>query len=249
MPFYVDPGGGAVSTEMLNSGISSRQASSYLRRQANPHLVMSELQVSSGLSRSAAADYLSPRAVQGPIQRMAGPRLGTRLGSAWSTWKGTGWHKAGMEFAKWDLGFGAAKKAGLLRFLGPMFLGVSAYQGYQEGGIVGAGAAVGKHLAASYVIGAALSMAKLPLLGAAGVGLMGLGLFKLGGGNVMQMAARPWVREHMKRHQKLEMGTPVVDNYGTVSTMRQRSLAAIQNSHINGRTALGSEAALLYTPY
>jgi len=44
----------------------------------------------------------------------------------------------------------------------------------------------------------------------------------------------------------MEMGAPISDQYGTISTLRQRSLAAIQNSHVNGRMALGNEAALLH---
>jgi hypothetical protein len=44
----------------------------------------------------------------------------------------------------------------------------------------------------------------------------------------------------------MEMGAPIADQYGTISTLRQRSLAAIQNSHVNGRMALGNEAALLH---
>jgi len=45
----------------------------------------------------------------------------------------------------------------------------------------------------------------------------------------------------------LEMGSPILDQFGTVSTLRQRSLAAIQNSKVNGRMALGQEAALLHS--
>ena len=47
----------------------------------------------------------------------------------------------------------------------------------------------------------------------------------------------------------LEMGSPVMDQFGTISTLRQRSLSAIQNSHVNGRMALGNEAALLHRSF
>jgi hypothetical protein len=61
--------------------------------------------------------------------------------------------------------------------------------------------------------------------------------------------ARPWVHEYMKKHARLEMATPLIDQFGTVATMRQRSLQAINNSKINGRTALGAEGLLTYSPY
>jgi len=43
-----------------------------------------------------------------------------------------------------------------------------------------------------------------------------------------------------------EMGGNLVDPYGMNSTMRQRSLQALHNSHINGRMAIGNEAVLLH---
>ena len=50
----------------------------------------------------------------------------------------------------------------------------------------------------------------------------------------------------LRQIKSLEMGSPIVDQYGSISTLRQRSLAALQNSHVNGRMALGNEAALLH---
>ena len=53
----------------------------------------------------------------------------------------------------------------------------------------------------------------------------------------------------LKQVRSLELGAPVLDQFGTIATLRQRSLSAIQNSHVNGRMALGSEAALLHSTF
>jgi len=50
----------------------------------------------------------------------------------------------------------------------------------------------------------------------------------------------------LRQIEALDMGRPITDQFGTISTLRQRSLSALQNSHVNGRMALGNEAALLH---
>jgi hypothetical protein len=52
-----------------------------------------------------------------------------------------------------------------------------------------------------------------------------------------------------KQIGSLELGAPIQDPFGTISTLRQRSLSAIQNTHVNGRMALGNEAALLHSNF
>jgi len=52
-----------------------------------------------------------------------------------------------------------------------------------------------------------------------------------------------------KQVRGLELGAPIQDAFGTISTLRQRSLQAIQNTHVNGRMAFGNEAALLHSSY
>lgn len=51
-------------------------------------------------------------------------------------------------------------------------------------------------------------------------------------------------REHYRQNRRLEMGTPVQDNWGTIQTMRQHSLHRLSRtrSAVLGRT-LGNEAA------
>ena len=52
-----------------------------------------------------------------------------------------------------------------------------------------------------------------------------------------------------KQVRGLELGGPIQDQFGTISTLRQRSLMALQNTHVNGRMAFGQEAALLHSTF
>jgi hypothetical protein len=165
-----------------------------------------------------------------------------------------------VNWLKYDLGVhkdlqgkGFGKFLG--RWTGRAFLGASAYMGWREGGLVGAAGAVMEHGAITYAMGAGfkalgLSTAALDLalpltVAAAGIGL---DIHAAMGGRTEDLT-NLWVNRYMKKHATLELSTPVVDNFGVAATMRQRSLAAIQNSRLNGRTALGNEAALTYKPY
>lgn len=199
-------------------------------------------------------------------------RGGTRALRAWSN---TAAHAKGVEFLKYDLGIHPELKgpsawsigkdlysgnklapgsAGKLfgRTLGRAFLGYSIYSGYQEGGVLGAVKGGVEHLMMTYAMGAAWG-AVAPFAGSVAAGVIGgsaiaAGVYFGAGGSIAPFV-RPWVKQHQRNFSNLELGTPVVDNFGTVSTMRQRSLAAIQNSKLGGRAALGNEGALLYTPY
>ena len=175
-------------------------------------------------------------------------------------------HQQGIEWMKWNVGLGklpagigtVGKVIG--RGLGPVFTLWDAYQGYKEGGITGAAMNVGKNFAYTYAMGYAASLAGSVGATALGVATVGLGLGAAGVvgyagmtgqsvANVLSPLARPWVHDYAKRFRNLEMGAPVADPFGTVATMRQRSIMAIQNSRINGRNAIGSEALLMYQPY
>lgn len=175
--------------------------------------------------------------------------------------------RGGAEWIKFDLGFGKMAGKGAGRLLGPLAtLYFGTYQGYKEGGWWGAAKGTFTHLRDSFVFGAAMSglskvfgPGKYWGAGAVGAAQAGLGISTLGwaagiGSGVgaaspWQAAVRPLVAGHMKRHAELEMGRPIIDQFGTLATMRQRSLAAIQNSKINGRSAIGNEATLMYQPY
>ena len=203
------------------------------------------------------------RAVMPPAEpgrvRQGMQKLGDKMSKrpsvrALNAWRATGIHKSGVEFVKGELGL--IKGMGWFgKALGRGFLGASAYYGYQQGGVQGAVVETGKHLAMTYAMGAVLKAVGV----GAGAGLaVGAGVATIGGlaagyhfatGGSIADAARPWMADHARRQAGLEMGSPIVDNFGTTATMRQRSLSAIQNSRLNGRTALGNEAALSYQPY
>jgi hypothetical protein len=51
-----------------------------------------------------------------------------------------------------------------------------------------------------------------------------------------------------RRTRAIEIGSPIIDPFGTAATMRQRSLQALSNSQLNGRSAFGTEAQLLHVP-
>lgn len=187
------------------------------------------------------------------------------MAGAFKSFMGSAVHREGLAFVKMDLGFGKYAPKGVGRLLGPAFLAITAYQGYKEAGPWGAVRETGKSLATSYTFGAvtkALGIGGLgSAVGYAGIGIgLGIGaavgadyafrgITPFGGGSLFSLVARPAVAAHMRRHQEVEMGRPVIDQFGTLATMRQRSLAAIQSSKINGRSALSNEATLMYRPY
>lgn len=158
--------------------------------------------------------------------------VGRGLGFDYHHGKNMGWMKGKGGY------FGAGKAAFAMRALGPAMVGMGIYKGYQEGGIVGAAKGGATELAFWGAFEAGASVLTNPLTIAAAGGIAaGYGYYKFGQAS----------REHRKRLRNVEMGSDLVDRFGTMTTMRQRSLSAIQNSHINGRLALGNEAAIMST--
>lgn len=129
-------------------------------------------------------------------------------------------------------------------FLGPglmlAFTGMAAYEGFQREGLWGAAKSAG-HMAvewaafdiALHALGAAALPLELAALGAAA----GYGMYKLADYGA-------------KRHRQQRMlefgGSPVEDQFGTIATMRQRSLQEMQRSHGAIRGALGTEAQFMH---
>jgi len=127
--------------------------------------------------------------------------------------------------------------------LGLAAMGYSMYQGYKEGGLVGA--------AKEGVIGAATwGAVKGTWNYAMGAGNLamgaGLGIGAVAAGAYGYYRAGEAGQKYAKRLRNLEMGADIVDNFGTMSTMRGRSIDAIQSSRVNGRNGLGNEAALMH---
>lgn len=187
-----------------------------------------------------------------------------RYGGAIRSYMGSQVHQAGMEWTKQLWGIG--QKGGFARWGGRAFLGFAAFSGYQEAraqgksGAWGATKGIASTTASNYVIGA--GMRALGLSSTAGTIAGGVAIgaaLQVGalthmaqvsqGGGLGHLLARPAVYQHMRQHAMLEMGRPAIDMYGTAATMRQRSLAAIQDSKLNGRVAIGNEATLQYRSY
>lgn len=125
--------------------------------------------------------------------------------------------------------------------IGLAAMAYGAYQGYQQGGVVGAGKSVAADAMTWGIARGALNtiggIMNPVTLGAAAIGAGAFAYYKMGEAGIARG----------KRIRNLEMGADIVDNFGTMATMRQRSLSALQNSHVNGRLAMGGEASMMHT--
>jgi hypothetical protein len=110
------------------------------------------------------------------------------------------------------------------------------YQGYQEGGVFGAAKEVG-----SQAIGWGILRAATVALSGWATPIAGAAALAYGGYQFGEAAGR-----YANKMRNIEMGAPLIDPYGTIATTRQRSLMALQNTHINGRMALGNEGLLMH---
>jgi hypothetical protein len=121
-----------------------------------------------------------------------------------------------------------------------IFPAMFAYQAATEG----VGAAVRDNVVSGAIFGAARW----------GLTRLGMGLFNpftigaaaLVGGVVGGRQALIAGRDYNASLRNASFGTAFNDSNGTAATMRQASLQAIQGSKINGRNALGGEAALMH---
>lgn len=151
---------------------------------------------------------------------------------------------AGAAFRQVGTNVGAKTALGTVgktAFKGLPMLGtaLSTYYGYQEGGVAGAITGAGESIAIGIAVEALLGTAALPVtLAAAAVGGAAYGYYRFGEA----------AQKHGKKLRRLEMGSEIIDRYGNIATLRQRSLRALQNTHVNGRLALGNEAAIMHVP-
>lgn len=169
------------------------------------------------------------------------------INSAFSAYRQSGVHQAGMLWAKdfWGIG-----QKGLGRALSVGFLGMSAISGWQEGGAWGAAKQLASDTAFAYGARAGLHVFGAPAVGVAGA-LAGFSAMHMltSGESPLEYMTKAGTGQYMKKNASLELGGPINDSFGNIATMRQRSVNAIMNSRLNGRTALGQEAALTYRPY
>jgi hypothetical protein len=135
------------------------------------------------------------------------------------------------------------KSFGRAAFGGAVGIAFTAYEvsaGYKEEGVWGAAKGAGWGIAGQavprYLLGAS-GVAATAVIGAAAIGTYALGEAAI---------------SHAKKLRHLEMGggnnLDVINSVGA-ATSRQRSLAALQNTHLNGRMAIGNEASLMHTSY
>ena len=140
---------------------------------------------------------------------------------------------------------GAGKLAGkaIPGILGLAGTAYFAYSGYKQEGTWGAVKGIGESVAWSAGIRAVGGIVSNPYI---------IGGAVLAAGAYGVYAAGEKGQAHVKKLRELEMGGgSIMDKIGSMpaATMRQRSAMALQNSHINGRMALGNEALLLHTSF
>lgn len=148
-------------------------------------------------------------------------------------------HGRGMRFVKEGYGFGKGMSM-FGRAVGFGFLGLEAYMGYQREGVWGAAKGAATGAAYSYAFGAVLGAAAGPVA---------LGALAVGGGMYANKMMAEKGASYMKGQSKLEFGSSVSDQFGTVSTMRRRSVMALNSSRIGGGMGMGNEAMRQYQPY
>jgi len=162
-----------------------------------------------------------------------------RVKGAAQVYRQTAFHARGMNSMR-DM-YGLGKQMGWAgRALGFGFMGLEAFTGYQQGGVWGAAKGLAKGAAVNYAVGALLGSAAIPLT---------LGVGVVAGGMMAYKKGADIGRKTYKKSRSLEFGSGVSDQYGTVATMRRRSVMALQESRIGGGMGLGSEAMRSYQPY
>ena len=119
----------------------------------------------------------------------------------------------------------------------PAFTAFEMYGGYKEGGVWGAA----KAGAQSALLWGAMKAAGSVLLTG---GTLALGAVAAGGVGAYYFQKE--ARQYGKKLSTLEMVSPPVDLYGTMSTSRRRSMEAMNNTYINYRMALGNEGQTLH---
>jgi len=208
-------------------GVRGGQYSFLGSDQFKANFLQVESQVNSMLG---PANYTAKGTIGKNIQRMSHVRLGSNI------IRGEGVAIPGlMPKGMMMRGAGAALGAG--------FSAHAIYSGYKSGGISGAVRA-----GAQEAVGwAAYKMASVAFGGVSMTAMAG-GAVALAGAYGTYKALE-YGRENYKSMKNTEFATPLQDPSGMGATIRQRSIAAIQGSQINGRVALGNEAALLHNMF
>jgi hypothetical protein len=203
--------------------------------------------------------FAARAAEEAAYHTLTGSTLGFR--GAVKTYLGSDAHKRSLHNAfewfglkKTDFKGNPIGKMG--RLFGFAFLGAAAIEGFQEGGLFGAGKGIAKGLVENYAINRAwYGMGGLP--GVTGIAAGAVGTLGFLGGmaaatqgmSFSRYVTQSSVGKYMQGRSKLEIASPVNDQYGNVATMRQRGINAMRQSKITARNALGMEAGRRYMPY
>jgi len=204
-----------------------------------------------GESRSSILDTLGGANPSMPTERAISEAVNQPAGyfargkGALARFTSTPGHKWAWHTTKQMYGIGIPKGPGawIGRSLGFAFAGYETYRGYKKGGAWGAAKGLGKSVASTYVINRVLFALGKAITGP--LGAIGIAAGAVYGTNAIVKS----IDERNRRYARLEMGAPVEDQFGNLATGRQRAMMAMQRSHINGRSAMGNEAALMYRPY
>lgn len=149
-------------------------------------------------------------------------------------------NKVGVKgSAKWAARFAGRTTMKAIPLLSTAYF---AYSGYQEGGVMGAIGGVGESILWSSGIRAVGAVTGPLMYGVAPLAAVGLATYALGEAG----------RGHRKSLRTLEMGGgKILDALGSAgaATSRQRSMMALNNTHLNGRMAMGNEALIMHTPF
>lgn len=123
------------------------------------------------------------------------------------------------------------------------FTGLYAYQGWKEGGAIGAAKGVGESILWSAGIRAVGGLLNPYTLAAGAVAATAYGAYKLGEAGIA----------HEKNIRQLEFGGGEQMQNAVMSagaaTHRQRAVTALNNTHLNGRMSMGNEGLLSHTPW
>ena len=136
---------------------------------------------------------------------------------------------------------GASFGKALPGVLGLGFTAIMAHEGYQQQGVWGATKGVAESALWSALPRLAGGLINPGTMAVGAVAALGYGAYQLGEAG----------KAHHKRLRDVEMSvmSPDVFNSHGAATMRQRSVMALQNTHINGRMAMGNEGMIMHTPF
>lgn len=195
-----------------------------------------------GTMSNIRAGMTTPIAKPGMVYR-TGRAMGESIPTAsWNAMKHSAVGMGAKNTAKFA-GATAWKSMGLLGTVAAGYYGGFFAKGYKEGGVLGAAGGVAESILFQAGIRAAGGALFNPFtLTVAAGAAAGYGVYQFG-----EAAKR-----HVQSLNRLEFGGgQIMDALGSAgaATMRQRSVMALQDTHLNGRMAMGNEALLMHTSF